>query len=168
MRVKADLPYPTLDGITEDYRTLRLVSPAYAGKEGEITATLQYVYQSILLGANGKREESKQLLDIAVTEMHHVEILGTLITKLGAPPVFTACPPYPVGFYSASCVNYVKNLREMIMADIIAERTAIAGYDFILQRCTQSQVSAVIVRIKEDEKIHVATLEQLLEEIKKC
>lgn len=166
MGLKADLPYPTLDGITEDYRALRIISPAYAGKEGELTATLQYVYQSILLGANGMQKESRLLLDIAVTEMHHIEILGTLITKLGAPPVFTACPPYPVGFYSASCVNYVKNPLGMIGADIIAEKAAIAEYERVLRALNSSPICAVIERIIEDEKVHVAALETLFSELK--
>ena len=166
MGLKADLPYPTLDGITEDYRALRIVSPAYAGREGELTATLQYVYQSILLGANGLQKESRLLLDIAVTEMHHVEILGTLITKLGAPPVFTSCPPYPVGYYCASYVNYVKNPLGMIGADIIGEKAAIAEYERILRGLCNSQVSAVIERIIEDEKVHVTALEKMFQELK--
>ncbi len=158
--------YPPLDEITEDYQSLRLVSPAYAGKEGELTSVLQYVYQSILLGANGMQKESKLIMDIAVTEMHHIEILGTLITKLGAPPVFTACPPYPVGFYSASYVNYVKNPFGMIGADIIAERAALAEYQRILNSLTNQKVCAVIERIIEDEKTHVSALEALFGELK--
>ncbi|MDE6059268.1 MAG: manganese catalase family protein [Clostridia bacterium] len=166
MGLKFDAPYPSLDGITEDYQTLRLISPAYAGREGELTATLQYVYQSVFLGANGMQKESKLLLDIAVTEMHHIQILGTLITKLGAPPVFTSCPPYPVGFYSASYVNYVKNPLGMIGADIIAERGAIAEYHRILGSLNNQKVYDVIERIIEDEKVHVAALEKLFGELK--
>ena len=166
MGLKSDLPYPSLDGITEDYKTLRLVSPAYAGQEGELTAVLQYVYQSIFLGANGKTEQSRMLLDIAVTEMHHVEILGTLITKLGAPPVFTACPPYPVGFYSASYVNYVKHPQGMISADILAEKASIAGYERMLRSIDNPRVAAVIERILEDEQLHVSALEKMLAELR--
>ena len=108
MMLQADVPYPSLDGIGEDLRTLRIISPAYAGREGELTAVLQYVYQAIYLGATGEEKSAKTLMSIAVAEMHHIELLGTLITKLGAPPVFASCPPYPVGFYSAACDLFVR------------------------------------------------------------
>ena len=166
MGLKADLPYPSLEGIQEDYRTLRIVSPAYAGREGELTATLQYVYQSVYLGARGKEELSRLLIEIAVTEMHHIQILGSLITRLGAPPVFTACPPYPVGFYSASCVNYAKSPEAMLTADIRGERNAIAEYESMLRSLQNAQVREIISRIVEDEKIHVSELERALKELK--
>lgn len=163
--LKADLPYPTTEGIREDLRALRIVSPSYAGREGELTATLQYVYQSIFLGAQGDAETSGLLLGIAVAEMHHIELLGKTITALGAPPVFTACPPYPVGFYSASFVNYVKDKREMIAADICGEKRAIAAYRAMLNALENQKVSAIIERIIEDEKVHLAALEKVLSEL---
>lgn len=165
MGLKADLPYPSLEGITNDCRALRVVSPAYAGREGELTATLQYVYQSILLGEKGYGDLSRLLLDIAVTEMHHIELLGSMITRLGAPPVFTACPPYPVGFYSASCVNYAKSPEAMLSADIRGERAAIECYESMLCALCNERVCAVISRIIEDEKVHLRTLERAWEEL---
>lgn len=163
--LKADLPYPTTDGIKEDLRALRIVSPSYAGREGELTATLQYVYQSVFLSEQGETQASKLLLEIAVTEMHHIGLLGKMITALGAPPVFTACPPYPVGFYSASCVNYVKDKREMIAADIYGEKRAIASYRAMVNALENPKVSAMIERIIADEEVHLASLEKLFAEL---
>lgn len=161
MELKVDAVYPDMSEITNDAQTLRAIAPAYAGKHGELTAVLQYVYQSIYLDANGMDKEARLLLSIAVNEMHHLEILGTLITKLGAPPVYTACPPYPVGFYCASNVNYVKPLRAMICADIAGEETAIEEYTRILA-VVKGPVFEVIARIVEDEKLHLKTLGELL------
>ena len=166
MSLSVDQPYPSLDDVKEDRKALRIVSPAYAGRDGELTAILQYVYQSVLLGANGKEREAKLLLDIAVVEMHHLQILGTLITKLGAPPVFTACPPYPVSYYSASCVNYTRSLASMISADICAEHDAISEYTRMLCGLKNPAVAAVIERIREDERLHLNLLEQLEKELK--
>ena len=167
MELKAEKEYPSLDGITEDYNALRALSPAYAGGKGELTAILQYVYQSIMLGQLGRAEMSKQLLSIAVNEMHHLELLGTAITRLGAPPAFTACLPYPVGYYSASSVNYAKSPQEMIEADIAAERNAIADYHKILTRISNENLIALIERIVEDEKLHLCTFEAMRKELKK-
>ncbi|MDE5548595.1 MAG: hypothetical protein K2J30_06330, partial [Clostridia bacterium] len=116
---------------------------------------------AIYLEAIGKGETAHVLLEIAVCEMHHIEILGSLITRLGAPPVFTACPPYQVGYYSASYVNYVKSLESMIAADIAGEKRAIRGYENMLECLTEPNVRAVIERILADERLHLQTLQEI-------
>lgn len=168
MELKVDKEYPSLDGIKEDYKTLRVISPAYAGGRGELTAVLQYVYQSILLERLGKKEMSKTVLSIAITEMHHLELLGSAITLLGAPPAFTACLPYPIGYYSASNVNYAKTPCEMIEADIAAESNAIEDYRKILIRISNEPLAALIERIIEDEELHLATFKSLKKELSRC
>ena len=165
MPLITDSPYPSLDHICEDSKTLRAVSPAYAGRDGELTAILQYVYQSVLLGSYGNQKASRLLMNIAAAEMRHLEILGTLITRLGAPPVFTECPPYPVSYYSASCVNYTRTLTCMIEADIRAEKCAIATYTHILQVIHNNAVKDVIERIRADEELHLCALQDLRKEI---
>ena len=162
MEMREERNCPSLEGIKEDLQTLRLISPAYAGREGELTAVLQYVYQSIMFEKQGDSESAKTLLKIAVNEMHHLEILGTMITKLGAPPVFSACPPYPVGFYSASCVNYAKTPRQMISADICAEENAVSEYERILLRVKNSAVAEVISFLLEEEREHLKTFNAML------
>ena len=161
MELKVEMPYPSLSEVTPNMQVLRTIAPAYAGKKGELTAILQYVYQAIYLGANGMEEEGKLLMSIAANEMHHLEMLGTLIVKLGAPPVYTACPPYPVGYYCASNVNYVKSLRSMICADIAGEETAIEDYTHMLTTL-KGQPFELIARIVEDERLHLKRLGELL------
>lgn len=161
MEFRAESEYPTLEGIGEDCASIRVISPAYAGRSGELTAILQYVYQSIVFEECGFPEISKRLVSIAVNEMRHLELLGTAICKLGAQPVFTACPPYPVGFYSASNINYSKNPRQMLCASICGEENAIAEYERILCRLKNPCVSALIARILEDEKVHLKELNRM-------
>lgn len=141
---------------------MRLLSPAYAGREGELTAVLQYVYQAILLDGCGKGEEAKRVLRIAVEEMRHLERIGKILVSLGVPPVFTACPPYPVAYWSAACVNYAKPVREMLEADICAERRAIAGYDRILAAVKDARIRAEIGEIRSDEVRHLSAFEEML------
>ena len=150
-----------LDKIETDCAALRVVSPSYAGKCGELTAILQYVYQSVLLSARGEEKAAKVIRKIAADEMRHLEILATLICRLGAPPVFTACPPYPVSYYSASCVNYAQCTGEMIEADILAERAAIAEYTRILEMLDEGPASCVIKSILDEEREHLRLLEAL-------
>ena len=144
-----------------DLQALRALSPAYAGRCGELTAILQYVFQSILLGGCGKKEEAKTLMKIAVDEMHHLEKTGTLLVRLGVPPVFTACPPYPVAYYSASNVDYSRPFPQMLAADIRGEREAIACYTRILDAVENPEVRAVIEEIRADEERHLAILKEM-------
>ncbi len=149
----------SVEGIKEDVRALRVVSPAYAGKDGELTSVLQYVFQAIVLSENGMRELSRDIMRIASDEMRHLQLVGGAIVRLGAPPVFTACPPYPVSYYSASCVNYVRGAREMVDADICSERNAISSYLRMLDRLDEPALSALIKGICEEEEEHLALLE---------
>lgn len=158
----AEQKYPSLEEIGEDYGTLRLLAPAYAGRDGELTAVLQYVYQSVIFSEAGKGDFAHTLVEIAVNEMHHLELLATMIAKLGAPPVYTVCPPYPVGYYSAACVNYTRNPRQMLCADICAEENAVSFYENILCRLRNAPVAAVITQILEEEKEHLKTFNELL------
>ena len=165
MELNADVPYPSLEGIGEDPCSLRIISPAYAGRAGELTAILQYVYQHMLFERMGDEEAAKTLLDISVSEMHHLEILGTLICKLGAPPMFTNCPPYPVGYYSASSVDYSSSPQKMLLSDIAAERGAIATYNCMISKLSDERVAAVLQRIVLDEELHLEAFKKLLARI---
>ena len=144
-----------------DLQVLRALSPAYAGRNGELTAILQYVYQSVCLGGAGREKEAKQLLSIAVDEMRHLEKIGKLLVLAGVSPVFTACPPYPVAYYSAANVDYSRPLSEMIGADIRGEREAIACYDRILAVIREDPIRTVIGEIRADEERHLALLEEM-------
>ncbi len=140
---------------------VRTLSPAYAGREGELTAVLQYVYQAIMLSGCGREKEGKIILKIAIEEMRHLEKIGAIIVSLGVPPVFTACPPYPVAYYSASNVDYVRQFPLMLEADIRAEREAIACYDRILRTLRDEEIRGQIEEIRADEVHHLEIFEEM-------
>ncbi len=150
-----------LESVGEDLRTLRIVTKAYAGREGELTSVLQYVYQSVLLGQRGERELALLLQRIASDEMRHLQTVGALITRLGAPPVYTACPPYPVGYYSASCVNYARETAEMIEADIAAEERSAEAYAGMLKEMENPAAAEVVLALMKEEREHLRLLRRL-------
>ena len=161
----SDIAYPALDGIGEDPAALKLISPAYAGNEGELTAVLQYIYQHILFDHAGCKDYADILLKVAITEMKHLEILGSLILRLGAAPVYSYLPPYPINYYSAHAVSYSKVPQKMILDDIEAEQCAIDTYTKMLCRLKNERVAAVIQRIRMDEEMHLATFKCILKEM---
>ncbi len=133
--------------IAEDPRALKLVAPAYAGKSGALTAALQYVYQVVLLG-RGHAEEAKRLEKLAAAKLFELEKLGTVIRKLGADPVFTACPPYPVSYHAASAVDYAKDLPAMLEADLRLEHAAIERYSRMLSDLEDPALCSAIFALK--------------------
>ena len=50
----------------------------------------------------------------------------------------------------------------MLEDDIIGEKQAIAGYERMAARLKNERVCEIIMRITEDEKLHLAMLENML------
>ncbi len=165
--LQVDLPYPDLAGIGEDLCSARIISPAYADRGSEMTAILQYVFQAIVLQKQGLEEYAKTLERIAITEMHHLEILGSLLYQLGVLPVFSSCPPRKFDFYSTSAVSYACDVHKMILDDILGETQAIYTYEEMIRKLKNEKVAAIIERIVLDEKLHLETLKNILRELNK-
>lgn len=146
--------------IKKDARALRTVSPAYAGRGGVLTACLQYVYQTIAIGETHP-EAAKQFERIGAEKLRHLQILGDLIVRLGASPVFTACPPFPVSYYSASCVEYSKTFSSMLDADLRLERGLIERYLQMTEELENPAVYAIVSRLLEETRGHLAALERM-------
>lgn len=155
-------PFPTTDGICPDAYSLRVISPAYASPIGELNAILQYTYHVLNFKAKGYEEYASIIEDISIAEMIHFELLGSTILALGAAPVFTSNPPGMFNFYSAKYVTYSRSLVCMIEDDIRAEKQAIRGYERMLCLLKNDKVKAIIARILEDERLHLAAFEKIL------
>lgn len=159
-------PYPTTDGICPDAYSLSIISPAYASSTGELNAILQYVYQSIIFDKFEKSDIADTLEEIAIAEMIHLKLLGKTIAALGAAPLYCQNPPTSFNFYSAKFVSYTRNFQDMIEDDILGEKHAICQYTKMLARLKNAQVKEIVSRILEDEKLHLAKLQEILQQFK--
>lgn len=159
-------PYPTSEDISPDAYSLRIISPAYASSQSELNAILQYIYHSFFFERAGHRDIADVLTGIAISEMHHLDLLGGSILALGATPVYAQYPSTGFNFYSAKYVAYSCTLKNMIEDDIIGERHAIAQYERMLKCLKNERVIAIITRILQDEKFHLQTLEKILNDFK--
>ena len=151
-----DLPYPEVDPAYEP-RTVLLLKEDYAGGQGELTASSQYIYQHIL--TEGKLTEFADVIfRIGISEMHHIELLGETILNLGGDPVYES----QNRFWNAGMVNYVKEPRRMLIADINDENTAIRNYRRHIQMIANPQVKALLERIIMDEELHIKVFTDML------
>lgn len=158
-----DAPYPELTTLTCDPVSVRILSAAYATSTGELNATLQYVYHAFCFAAEGDKERAQGLKSIAIAEMHHLDLLGEALIRLGAPPVYSCCPPAKYNFYSTKFVAYSRTLRNMIEDDIMGEKYAIYCYERMLPRLKNNTLRTLICRILEDEQLHLDYLKSCLE-----
>ncbi len=157
-----DLPYPSIDGVTKNTKLATVINPAYAGFHGEMTAILQYVYHGFYFENYGDEQTAKVLESIAIAEMTHIDILGSLILKLGQDPIFALRTPFNYQFYTAAAVTYSKTPQKMLLDDISSELCAIGDYTNMLKVIDDEKVSAVIARIRLDEELHVVALKERL------
>ena len=158
-----DLPYPTLDKITEDVRSAMIISPAYAGGHGELNAIMQYVYHYVNSSCISL-SFAKTLMQIAIAEMKHLTVLGEVLYRLGVNPVFTEYPFYKWNYYSTRSVSYSRSQSKIIMDNLTLEITSINEYKKIIKELKNERVSSVISRIILDEELHVKVLKEILKE----
>lgn len=160
--IREDLPYPTLDDIEPDMAAARVISPAYAADGSELTAVSQYIYHHFQFYRLGLNDIAETMVDIAITEMTHLDMLGKMLVRLGIDPIMSARPPQKCNFFNTGSVCYSTAAQKMIMDDIRSENDAIAMYKCMLRDLSNQQVEAVIQRIIMDEELHVRTLSGVL------
>lgn len=163
--LSVDSPYPSTEDLGKDRESVRIISPAYADSGSELTAVMQYVFQSVVFSGLQMKQYARILTEIAVAEMHHLDILGDMIYGMGTLPVFTSCPPLRFDFYNTSAVSYASEPVKMIRDDIRGEQEAIRLYQSMVRRLRNEKVSAVISRIILDEQLHLSTLQGILAEL---
>ena len=160
-----NLPYPDLSQLTCDECNARIIMPAYADTESELTAILQYIFHSFNFRTCGMTEYADMLEEIAIAEMTHLDMLGEALGRMGITPVFSSVPPRKCDFFSARNINYAVMPAAMLAADITAEKRAICSYEQMLCKLTNPVLHALVSRIILDERMHLQKFENAYREI---
>lgn len=161
----ADLPYPSLSALTPDKKQVDLLFTAYAAPTSELTAILQYVYHAMQFEKADMYDVSHALISMAISEMHHLHLLGQAIIRMGGDPEFVYNCNGRRNFYSTSAVTYSTDPCQMIINDITGENGSIEEYKHILDALDGAPLSALISRIIMDEELHLATLKNIYSEL---
>lgn len=150
----SDLPYPEIE-VEQNVTESKLLMPVYAGSASELTAVLTYSFQRYV--SPKYPEISTALKGIAITEMHHHELLGETIYALGGYPVMGART-----YWNGSLVNYTLDPRKYLRQNIVAEETAILNYERTILNLTTDSVKMLLERIILDEEVHIKIFKELL------
>lgn len=154
MNYKSNRPYPNPMVEKENVYYAKLLLELYVGEVSEESAIHLYLYQSLI--ENNNKEFATIISHIAEVEMHHLKLLGKTIKLLGLRPVYgTLSRDNKVTFWSGKNVNYATSLKQILEIDIKSEVQTVRNYEYLLTKINDKYVKELIVRIIEDERIHI-------------
>ncbi|MCI9279998.1 MAG: hypothetical protein HFJ02_04290 [Bacilli bacterium] len=163
MQVKVDIPYPEVKVSSKNIKLAKEILSSYAGPISEDTAIHNYIFQYLIL----ENEEIKSILkEIAIVEMHHLEILGELVKKLGLTPLYLSVNNDKTKWFSGEYVTYEKELKNILLDNIRNEELAIKNYEKIIIQTDDEYVKYILKRIILDEKMHIQVFMKLYSQVK--
>ena len=161
----ASLAYPPIQVSERNLRYAQLLEQDYCGAVSELSAITQYINNENRLSCE-KCPVAKSILEIAMAEMMHLQKLGELIFLLGGKVDFTVKQPNGrLKMWTPAYLTLPENARQMLLADIEAEKAAIAQYRKHISMIKDSCVNDVLERIIIDEEYHIMLLHALMEEL---
>lgn len=157
-----DLPYPQIRVAEKNREYADFLSNDYAGPVSELSAITQYINNENRM-ASEQCPLAKTVLGIAMAEMLHLQMLGGLIFLLGGSIDFTArMRDGQRRMWTPQYLKLSMNPKEMLTADIEAEKNAINQYRRHRKMIADQYVGAVPARIIQDEEYHIMILQSLL------
>ena len=143
--------------IRKNLKYANMLHDNFAGEIGELTAVTQYIYEHIEL----KKYDnfSKILLSIAIEEMHHLDLLGDLIKKLGGIPYYTN--KNKCAWNGENIKYHFATVYEMLTYNIESEKKAIECYKEAIKYTQNKSIRDLLERIILDEKTHLEIFNRL-------
>lgn len=157
--------YPKLERLNYNGNDIRLITELYSGAHGELTAIMQYVYQSEMLFPFNEKA-AHTLREIAKVEMHHMLLLGEAIRGMGGNPQYIQ--PMKKQYWHAGLVNYNCDPCGMMLVDLRGELDAVDCYLATARQLCNRCLAPLLERIALDEKIHADILQHLIRMLGCC
>lgn len=147
-------PIPRVQTKNSEYTKLLLQD--YAGETSEDSAIHLYTFQSLIL-ENQQPQIANDLFHISIVEMHHLKLLGKTIKLLGLTPEFIT---YKTNnnhkqYWSSDNIEYIMSLKDILILNIEKEQYSIKKYLSHYEIIKVPYIRNLILRIIEDEKIHL-------------
>lgn len=162
--IMMDLPYPPIQVREQNPAYANLLSVDYCGSVSELSAVTQYINNENRLSRDNC-SIARTLLGIAIAEMIHLQKLGELIALLGGTVDFVARQQNGRRMlWTPEYITIPEQAKNMLQADIEAERGAINQYRMHMNVIKDHDVNAVLARIIKDEEYHIMLLQALLKD----
>ncbi|GAA0085571.1 ferritin family protein [Clostridium sp. MB05] len=154
-----DLPYPQIEVCKKNIDYANLIKVNYCGMVSELTAVAQYTYHELITDDYVKNT----LRGIVIVEMHHLEIIGELISALGGNPTFSIKKKGKDFHWNSKFINTDNSLKKLLISDISMEKESIKQYRKTASVVKDENIIAIINRIILDEEHHINLLNRLYE-----
>lgn len=153
---QVNLPYPEpqVEGRNRQYA--RTLLRDYAGRISELTAMLQYTYNSYALKERNP-EIAEIMKEIAEVDKIHLDLLGQTILLLGLRPIYGS----PRRYWSGNNVSYDLSLKEILENCIALETELIQNYRQQKRQIRDRYIDALLQRIILDDRLHRRTCRRL-------
>ncbi len=157
-------PYPSLNVEEKNMRYAQILKMNLASQKSEMTAITQYLYQSWIW--NGEyREIAETMHQIAAVEMRHLDLFGKAVRLLGGNPTYSAPQKNRLYIWNGNAVNYGGHVNRMLRYNLQAEQETIRIYERQSKIILSGNLPELLLRIVEDEKVHVSIFQALLEKM---
>lgn len=155
--IRGNGDYPEIKNATNDPRTVAILKDLLSARSGEMTAILQYFFQSRI--AKQVDPEVAQILEeISIVEMGHMELLMDAIIDFGGIPKYDNSRGQA---FNSNYVNYSTKLKDILDINIQGEQEAIKNYTNAQKMVSNESLKLLLARIIEDEQMHLNTFKAL-------
>ena len=161
IKVRLDKPYPKIVNATNDQMTVNIWKNLAGSRTSELTAVLQYIYQSVI--ADKSADEIGAIFEeIGIVEMTHLDLLMHAITDFGGTPKYEDSQGNQ---FNSNYINYTVKLKEMLNNNILAEQRAIEQYNEAIKRVKNESLKELFRRIIQDEELHIKVFKYLKDSV---
>lgn len=159
---EGEYPIPKVEQPNIEYANI--LKQNYTGNISELTTILLYIFQHNVVESIDK-EIATAMRQIAIVEMHHLELLGKTIALLGVKPSYKIRNSMTGNLmpWTADNINYTINIKEMIEYNIKEEKENMKNYTEAITKINDPFVQKLLKRIILDEQIHIKFFETLKE-----
>ncbi len=161
IKVTSPFPYPQIrvERKNTDYASLLMEDMASSGSE--MTAIYQYIYENWIF-QNEKGDFKNLILKIAEVEMHHLDILGQLITLLGGNPKCQGIPNDSCSAWNGNFIVYEKDFKKTLQLNMLGEENAFHMYHSHARIIKDKYVSEILLKLASDEQVHYHIFKKIL------
>lgn len=159
-----NLPYPTIQPQSKSCKYARAMLSNVGDSNSEMTAVSLYFYNSVILDTNYSCF-AKCFQDIAVTEMHHLDIFAELAYKLGEDPRLWSDHNGRKAYWTPAFNQYPKEIRALISNSIKGEEAAIRKYRDQAKFIQDANIVSILNRIILDEELHIEIFKNMMKHL---
>ena len=153
--------YPPVKVQAQNRQLARSLYGDLASPNSEMTTVQQYLYQQWVLKAKNP-VLSETIARVNVVERHHLLLIGELLLALGAKPHFSYFQKNVSLPWNGRLISYEEDVKVILRNNIAMEQKAFEIYQSQAQKCGDPDVSALLLRLSKDGKVHVELFQELL------